>query len=160
MRGELSPTDIRILEQIQKDASLSTTDLAEKVGLSQSPVWRRLDRLKEEGYIRGKVALIDRAKLGDTLLIFATLKMATLTDDKRAKFLRRIEATPEILECYTLFGEMDVLIKVIAPSMEWYQKFIFDNILDLPGVIDIQSMITLSDVKSTTALPIRGFVNR
>ena len=159
MREELSPVDIRILEQIQKDSSVSTSELADRVGLSQSPCWRRLQRLRDEGYIRGEVALVDRAKLGTTLLIFATLKMTTLTDEKRAEFMRRIENTPEILECHTLFGEMDILLKVLAPSMDWYQKFIFSVILKLPGVVDIQSTVTLSELKYTTSLPVRGFLD-
>ena len=159
MREELSPFDIRILEQIQKDSSVSTSELADKVGLSQSPCWRRLQRLRDEGYVRGEVALIDRAKLGTTLLIFATLKMTTLTDEKRAEFMRRVENTPEILECHTLFGEMDIMLKVLAPSMDWYQKFIFSVILKLPGVVDIQSTVTLSELKYTTALPVRGFLD-
>ncbi len=159
MREELSPVDIRILEQIQKDSSVSTSELADKVGLSQSPCWRRLQRLRDEGYVRGEVALIDRAKLGTTLLIFATLKMTTLTDEKRAEFMRRVENTPEILECHTLFGEMDIMLKVLAPSMDWYQKFIFSVILKLPGVVDIQSTVTLSELKYTTALPVRGFLD-
>ncbi len=160
MREELSAVDLRILEQIQKDSSLSTSELAERVGLSQSPCWRRLQRLKDEGYIKGEVALIVREKLGNTLLVFATLKMATLTDEKRADFVRRVEDIPEILECHTLFGEMDILIKVLAPSLEWYQKFIFNVLLKLPGVIDIQSTVTIAEIKSTTALPLRGFLGR
>jgi Lrp/AsnC family transcriptional regulator len=160
MREELSAVDIRILEQIQKDSSLSTSELADRVGLSQSPCWRRLQRLKDEGYVRGEVALVDRSRLGTTLLIFANLKMSTLTDEKRAEFLRKVENTPEILECHTLFGDMDVMIKVLAPSLDWYQKFIFSVILKLPGVIDIQSTVTLTELKSTTALPLRGFLGR
>ncbi|MDC7677722.1 Lrp/AsnC family transcriptional regulator [Asticcacaulis machinosus] len=152
----LSSVDIRILEQIQKDSSLSTSDLADRVGLSQSPCWRRLQRLKDEGYIKGQVALLDRHKFGASLMLFAYLKMTTLTDEKRAEFLRKIEATPEILECHSLFGEKDIMLKVVAPSMEWYQKFIFNVILKLPGVVDIQSTVTLSELKSTTAIPLRG----
>ncbi|MFT4077550.1 MAG: Lrp/AsnC family transcriptional regulator [Asticcacaulis sp.] len=152
----LSAVDIRILEQIQLDSSLSTNDLADKVGVSQSPCWRRLQRLKEEGYIKGEVAILDRHKFEGTLLIFAYLKMTTLTEDKRAQFLRRIETTPEILECHTLFGEKDIMLKVIAPSMDWYQRFIFNVILKLPGVVDIQSTITLAELKSTTAIPLRA----
>jgi Lrp/AsnC family transcriptional regulator len=152
----LSSIDIRILEQIQNDSSLSTSDLADRVGLSQSPCWRRLQRLKEEGYIKGQVALLDRHKFGGSLMLFAYLKMTTLTDDKRAEFLRRIETTSEILECHTLFGEKDIMLKVIAPSMDWYQKFIFNVILKLPGVVDIQSTVTLTELKSTTAIPLRG----
>jgi Lrp/AsnC family transcriptional regulator len=152
----LSSVDIRILEQIQKDSSLSTSDLADRVGLSQSPCWRRLQRLKDDGFVKGQVALLDRHKFGSTLLLFAYLKMTTLTDEKRAEFLRKIEATPEILECHTLFGEKDIMLKVVAPSMDWYQKFIFSVILKLPGVVDIQSTVTLAELKSTTAIPLRG----
>lgn len=160
MREDLSAVDIRILEQIQKDSSLSTSELADRVGLSQSPCWRRLQRLKDDGYVRGEVALVDRAKLGTTLLIFANLKMQTLTDEKRAEFIRKVENTPEILECHTLFGDMDVMIKVLAPSLDWYQKFIFSVILKLPGVVDIQSTVTLTELKHSTALPLRGFLGR
>ena len=160
MATELDHIDIKILGQIQKDSSLSTSDLADKVGLSQSPCWRRLQRLKDEGYIRGEVALLDRSKLSTSLLIFATLKMATLTEEKRAEFMRKVEDTPEILECHTLFGEMDILIKVLAPSLDWYQKFIFRQVLKLPGVLNVQSTMTISELKSTTALPLRGFLDR
>jgi Lrp/AsnC family transcriptional regulator len=155
MDEELSALDLRILEQLQKDCSLSTGELAEKVGLSQSPCWRRLQRLKEAGYIRKQVALLDRAKFGQSMFIFAFLRMATLTDAERADFNRKVELTPEILECHAIFGEMDIMIKVIAPSMDWYQNFVFKTLLKLPGVENIQSTVTLSELKSTTAIPLR-----
>nr|WP_281375496.1 Lrp/AsnC ligand binding domain-containing protein [Sphingomonas jinjuensis] len=79
-----------------------------------------------------------------------------MTEEQRADFNRKLELTPEILECYSIFGERDLLIKVIAPSMDWYQQFIFKTILKLPGVIDIQSTVTLAEMKYTTALPVRG----
>lgn len=156
MSEELSAIDLRILEQVQRDSSLSTSELADRVGLSQSPCWRRLQRLRDEGYITRQVALVDRTKFGSSLFIFATLKIGTLSEDQRADFLRKLELTPEILECYSIFGERDLMIKVIAPSMDWYQQFIFKTILKLPGVIDIQSTVTLSEMKYTTALPVRG----
>jgi Lrp/AsnC family transcriptional regulator len=154
----LTSVDIRILEQIQKDSSLSTTELADRVGLSQSPCWRRLQRLKEEGYVKGQVALIDRSKLGSFLTIFATLKMATLTEEKRAEFVRKVENTPEVMECFTLFGEMDIMMKIVAPSLDWYQRFIFNVILKLPGVLDVQSTVALNEIKNTTALPLRDLL--
>ncbi len=156
MSEELTTIDLKILEQVQRDCSLSTSELADRVGLSQSPCWRRLARLRDEGYIKGQVALVDRTRFGPNLFIFATLKIATLTEEQRADFLRKLELTPEILECYSIFGERDLMIKVIAPSMDWYQNFIFKTILKLPGVIDIQSTVTLSEMKYTTALPVRG----
>jgi Lrp/AsnC family transcriptional regulator len=156
---DLSSYDLKILEQLQKDASQSTAELAEKIGLSQSPCWRRLQRLKDEGYIRSQVALLDRSKFGYDLVIFSTIKMATLSDEKRAEFLRKVELIPEITECYTVFGEMDVLIKVVAPSMAWYQGFIFNVVMKLPGVLDMRSTVTLSEVKNATAVPLRSRTN-
>nr|WP_047166924.1 Lrp/AsnC family transcriptional regulator [Sphingomonas sp. Y57] len=155
MTDALTPIDIQILEEVQKDAALSTTELAERVGLSQSPCWRRLQRLREEGYIVGQVMVLDRKKFGESFYIFATLKMASLSDDECAEFNRRIETTPEIMECHTIFGERDVLLKIIAESLDWYQTFIFRVILKLPGVQDVQSTVTLSEIKQTTAIPVR-----
>ena len=156
MSEELTTFDIKILEQIQQDAALSTSELAEKVGLSQSPCWRRLQRLRDEVYIQGQVAVLNRRKFGESLYIFATVKMSTLTEEQRAEFQRKILATPEIMECHTIFGERDIMLKVIASSLEWYQKFIFNILLKLPGVQDVQSTVGLTEIKNTTAIPIRG----
>jgi Lrp/AsnC family transcriptional regulator len=156
MVEELSKFDLKILEHMQKDCSGSTTGLADKVGLSQAPCWRRLQRLKDEGYIKKQVAILDRTKISPSLYIFAYLKMATLTEKQRAEFVRDIQLIPEILECHTVFGEMDIVMKVIAQSLEWYQKFIFKTILKLPGVQDIQSTVTLVELKSTTEIPLEG----
>jgi Lrp/AsnC family transcriptional regulator len=156
MNEELSTLDIRILDQLQRDASLSTSDLAEKVGLSQSPCWRRLQKLKDDGYIRQQVAILERAKFGESIYVFATIKMAPLSDQQRADFYRKIDLAPEILECHTVFGELDVIIKVIASSLTDYQNFIFNVILELPGVVDIQSTATVTEIKNSTAIPIRG----
>jgi Lrp/AsnC family transcriptional regulator len=154
MAEDFSRFDLRILQEMQKDCSMSTTDLATRVGLSQSPCWRRLQRLKDEGYIKRQVAVLDRTKLGSSLFIFAFLKMATLTEKQRANFVREIQLMPEVIECHTVFGEMDIVMKIIAESLEWYQKFIFDTLLKLPGVQDIQSTVTLVELKSTTEIPL------
>ena len=156
MSEGLTAFDIKILEVLQKDASLSTAEIAERVGLSQSPCWRRLQRLREEGYISRQVAILNREKLNNVIFILSTLKMTTLTDEQRREFLRKIDAIPEILECYTIFGDRDVMLKVAAPSMPWYQTFLTDVILKLPGVLDAQSIVTLAELKHTTAIPLRG----
>lgn len=156
MSEGLTAFDIKILEVLQKDASLSTAEIAERVGLSQSPCWRRLQRLREEGYISRQVAILNRAKLNNVTFIISMLKMTTLSDEQRREFLRKIDAIPEILECYTIFGDRDVMLKVAAPSMPWYQTFLTDVILKLPGVLDAQSIVTLAELKHTTAIPLRG----
>ncbi|WP_333586804.1 Lrp/AsnC family transcriptional regulator [Phenylobacterium sp.] len=152
----LDPIDIKILDLMQRDASLSTAELAERVGLSQSPCWRRIQRLREEGYIKAVVAIVDHKKLGFTMQIFAQVKMTTLSEEERENFYKAINNIPEILECWTVFGEMDAMLKIMAPDVAWYQDFIFAVLLKLPGVVDVRSIVTLAESKSTTAVPLRA----
>ncbi len=155
MPSELDTIDLKILNLMQQDASLSTAELAERVGLSQSPCWRRIQRMREEGYIKSQVVIVDRLKLGYHMQIFAQVKMTRLSESERADFVRQIQNIPEILECYTVFGEMDVMLKIIAPDVMWYQDFIFSTLLKLPGVQDVRSIVTLVEMKSTTAVPLK-----
>jgi len=156
----LDAIDTKILEIMQRDASLSTAEIAEKAGLSQSPCWRRIQRLREEGFIRATVVLVDRKRLGYDMQIYAQVKMNRLTEGERAQFLRTINATPEIVECHALFGDMDLMIKVLAPSMSWYEDFIFNTMMKLPGVTDVRSTMTISELKSTTSVPLRAQQHR
>ena len=155
MPQDLDAIDLKILTLLQQDASLSTAELAERVGVSQSPCWRRIQRLREEGYIKATVAIVDRQKLGYVMQIFAQVKMTRLTDEARAELVRQINSIPEIVECYTVFGEMDVMMKVIAPDVIWYQEFVFSVIMKLPGVQDVRSIVTLLETKSTTVVPLK-----
>ncbi|WP_293878284.1 MULTISPECIES: Lrp/AsnC family transcriptional regulator [unclassified Sphingomonas] len=154
MADALDRLDLKILDRLQIDASESSSEIADRVGLSQSPCWRRMQRLKEEGYIKAQVAVLDRDKFGESMYIFAQLKMGRLSDEARNRFLRAVDEIPEITEAYTLFGEMDVMLKVLAPSMGWYQNFTFRTLLRLPGVEDIRSIATLSEMKCTHRLPL------
>ena len=154
MAFTLDAIDIKILELMQEDASLSTAELAEQVGLSQSPCWRRIQRLREEGYIKAIVAVVDHQRLGFKLQIFAQVKMKGQTEEERDGFYEAIRGVPEILECWTVFGEMDAMLKILAPDVQWYQDFIFKVLLKLPGVVDIRSIVTLSESKSTTVVPL------
>jgi Lrp/AsnC family transcriptional regulator len=154
MPAALDAIDIKILDLMQRDASLSTGELAERVGLSQSPCWRRIQRLREEGYIKAVVAIVDHELVGFKMQIFAQVKMTTLTEEERANFYKAINSIPEILECWTVFGEMDAMMKILAPDVTWYQDFIFSVLLKLPGVVDVRSIVTLSAQKSTMAVPL------
>jgi Lrp/AsnC family transcriptional regulator len=87
--------------------------------------------------------------------IFAQVKMARLTDEARADLVRQVNSVPEILECYTVFGEMDVMMKVLAPDVVWYQEFVFSVIMKLPGVQEVRSIVTLLETKSTTQIPLK-----
>ena len=154
MADELDRLDLKILDRLQVDASESSSEIAERVGLSQSPCWRRMQRLKAKGYVKAQVAVLDREKLGESMYIFAQLQIGRLTDEERDRFTQAIADIPEITEAYTLFGEMDVMLKVLAPSMAWYQTFTFRTLLRLPGVEDVRSTATLSEIKCTHRLPL------
>jgi Lrp/AsnC family transcriptional regulator len=154
VESKLDKIDLRILQLMQEDGSLSTAEIAERAGLSQSPCWRRIQRLKKEGYIKGIVAIIDRHKLGLNMQIFAQVKMGTLTEAQRQKFLKAVMDMPEVQECYSLFGEMDVILKVLSTDVNWYQEFVFNTIMKQPSVKEVQSLMTLSEIKCTTAIPL------
>jgi len=152
--SDLDRLDLKILDRLQIDATESSSEIADRVGLSQSPCWRRMQRLKDDGYVRETVAILDREKFGESMFIFAQLKMSRLSDTDRERFVLAVEGIPEILEAYTLFGEMDVMLKVLAPNIAWYQNFTFRTLLRLPGVEDIRSTATLSELKCTHRLPL------
>jgi len=156
MPSELDAIDLKILALLQQDASLSTSEVAERVGVSQSPCWRRIQRLRDEGYIKSTVVIVDRVKLGYMMQIFAQVKMTRLTDEARVDLVKQINNIPEILECYTVFGEMDVMMKVVAPDVLWYQEFVFSVLMKLPGVQDVRSIVTLLETKNTTAIPLKA----
>ena len=144
----------RILAVLQEDASLSTAAVAEKVGLSSSPCWRRIDRLEREGFIKRKVALVDRKMIGLNAQIFAQIKLNAHGRANLDEFAAAIRGFPEVLECYVLMGSVDFLIRIVATDIEAYERFFFDRLSQLPGVQEVNSTVALSEIKATTALPI------
>jgi Lrp/AsnC family transcriptional regulator len=152
---QLDEADRRILAQLQEDSSLSTAELAERVGLSQSPCWRRVQRLRAEGVIRAEVALLDRGKLGLKTQIFAQVKLSAQGRQHLDEFADAIRRFPEVLECWVLMGPVDFLLRVVAPDVESYERFFFEKLSRVPGIQEITSTVALSEIKATTALPIR-----
>lgn len=156
MKARIDRIDLRILKLMQEDGSLSTAEIAERVGLSQSPCWRRIQRLKSAGYIKSIIAIVDRQKLGLNMQVFAQVKMETLTEAQRKSFVKAVTEMPEILECHSVFGEMDLILKVLAPDVNHYQEFVFNRLMKQPGVKEVQSLMTLSEIKYTTAVPLEN----
>jgi Lrp/AsnC family transcriptional regulator len=154
MTEPLDATDRKILRALQEDGSISTTDLAAKVGLSQAPCWRRVKRLEDEGVIRKRAALLDREKVGLPVLIFTTVKLATHGARALKEFEDAIRGFPEVIECYKLMGAADHLLKIVVPSVEAYEKFFREKLSQLPAVREANSAIALAEIKCTTALPI------
>lgn len=154
MPEPLDAHDRRILRVLQEDASLSTAAVAEAVGLSPSPCWRRIDRLEREGYIKRRVALLDRRKIGLRAQVFALVKLNAHGRANLDEFAASIHELPEVLECYVLMGTVDFMLRVVAADIEAYEQFFFEKLSRLPGVQEINSTVALSEIKSTTALPV------
>ena len=163
MQIELDAYDRKILALLQEDASLSSAQIAEQVGLSQSPCWRRIQRLKDEGVIQQRHlppdnALIfeplDRKKIGLNTQIFAEVKLNAHGRSNFTEFTEAIRSFPEVLECYVLMGSVDFLLRIVTPDIEAYERFFFEKLSLVPGIQEVNSTVALSEIKSTTSLPI------
>ncbi|SFI98375.1 transcriptional regulator, AsnC family [Sphingomonas sp. NFR04] len=151
---DLDAYERKILRELQGDASLTTAELADRIGLSPSPCWRRVDRLEREGVIRKRVALIDRRKVGLNAHVFAQVKLNAHGRANLDEFSAAIRGFPEVLEAYVLMGVMDFMLRIVAEDIDAYERFFFDKLSKLPGVQEINSVVALSEIKSTTELPI------
>jgi Lrp/AsnC family transcriptional regulator len=140
--------------QLQENCAMSNAELAERVGMSASPCWRRVDRLEKDGVIAKRVAIIDRRKAGLNAQIFAQVKLNAHGRANLDEFAIAIRAFPEVLECFVLMGPVDFMLRIIAADIEAYERFFFDKLSQLPGVQEINSTVALSEIKSTTALPL------
>jgi Lrp/AsnC family transcriptional regulator len=150
----LDDTDRRILAALQEDASRSTGEIADSVGLSQGPCWRRIQRLKDQEYIRAQVCLLDRRKVGLNAQVFAQVKLNAHGRANLAAFSEAIRQFPEVLDCYVLMGTVDFMLRIVTKDIESYERFFFDKLSQVSGVQEINSMVALSEIKSTTQLPL------
>lgn len=144
----------KIVRELQQDASLTTAELAERIGLSPSPCWRRVDRLEREGVIRKRVALVDRRKVGLNAHIFAQVKLNAHGRANLDEFSTAIRGFPEVLDAYVLMGTVDFMLRIVAEDIDAYERFFFEKLSKLPGIQEINSVVALSEIKSTTELPI------
>lgn len=154
MQQSFDRTDIEILSILQRDASTAVAEIAKAVGLSQSPCWRRIQRLRECGAIKSQVVLLDRRALGFNLEVFVQIRFLREQPESLKQFEEAIRAAPEVVDCHMLMGEVDFLLRVLASDVDDYERFLRERLARLPGVRDITSSIALSTVKSTTALPL------
>lgn len=144
----------KILRELQRDATLTTAEIATRVGLSISPCWRRIDRLQREGYIRKHVAILDRRKLGFNAHVFAQVKLNAHGRSNLDEFSKAIQGFPEVLDAYVLMGTTDFMLRIVTENIDAYERFFFDQLSKLPGVQEINSTVALSEIKSTTELPL------
>ena len=151
---QLDDIDRRILDSLQQDASVATAALAKQVGLSLSPCWRRIRRLEKVGVIQRRVAILDPHQLGLEITAFASVKLSAHGRQSLPEFESAIENLPEVIECHVMTGEVDYLLKVVTRDIRAYERFLRDDLLQLPTVREVHSQIALSELKFTTRLPI------
>jgi Lrp/AsnC family transcriptional regulator len=151
---DLDPFERKILRELQRDGTLTMAELAAKVGLSASPCWRRVDRLEREGVIRGRVALVDRRKVGLNAHIFAQVRLNAHGRANLDEFSDAIRGFPEVLDAYVLMGRTDFMLRIVAKDIDAYERFFFEKLSKLPGIQEITSTVALSEIKSTPELPV------
>jgi Lrp/AsnC family transcriptional regulator len=154
MLERLDEMDRRLLRLLQEDAARPVTELAEMVGLSPSPCWRRIKRLEDAGIIKGRVVLLDAHALGLELVVFARVKLSAHGRQALPEFEREIRKYDEVMECYTVSGMMDYLIRIVTTDVRGYERFLRDHLLKMPTVHEVHSTIALTQVKYSTALPV------
>ncbi len=151
----LDATDIRILNELQRDARLSNVELAQRVNLSPSPCLARVRRLEADGLIDRRVTLLNARKLGLKVNVFIQISL-----DKQRKaaldvFEREIAVLPEIMECYLMSGDADYLVRALVEDVDALERLIVERITRIPGVASIRSSFALKQVLYTTAVPLR-----
>jgi Lrp/AsnC family transcriptional regulator len=151
----LDSGDLRILNLLQEHGNLSAADIAERLSLTASTCWRRVTRLEEQGVIAKRVAILDREKLGLSVLVFSHVKLTGHGRDALLRFEQAVRVHPEILECYTLMGETDFLLRIVCRDIKAYEAFFLDHLSRFPGVQSVNSSIALAVIKETTALPLQ-----
>jgi Lrp/AsnC family transcriptional regulator len=151
----LDKTDLQILALLQQDASLPVTVIAEKVRLSSTPCWRRIQRLEAEGYIRKRVALLDAAKLNVGVTVFVAVKTSRHNQEWFEKFHAAVMKLPEVVEFYRMSGEMDYLLRVVVPDIAGYDA-VYKKLIRTADLFDVTSSFAMEQIKYTTALPL-GF---
>lgn len=150
----LDAQDIRILELLQQDATLTSQQIAEAVNMSQSPCWRRINRLQEQGFIAARTALLDRQKLGMEVITFTTVNLAAQSRADLEAFESRVVLFPEVLECYTMTGIWDYMLKVVTRDIRHYEIFVREHLMSLEHIGEVHSHIAVTEIKNSTALPL------
>ena len=149
----LDAYDLAILQHLQEDGRLTNTELAQRVGLSAAPCWRRVRALEAAGFIRGYRAEVDRHKIGLGVLAFVRLDAAQIGAASMRGLEQAIRARPEIISCHYISGTGTFELQVVAPDLEQFSRFSREVLLHLPNVKDMHTSFSLGEVKAGGALP-------
>lgn len=148
--------DRKILGVLQEDASLSVAEIGERVGLSSTPCWKRIQRMESEGIITGKVALVDQNKIGLGLSVFVSIESGDHSDAWLKKFSEAVSLMPEVMEFYRMAGDVDYVLRVVVADMQNYDVF-YKKLIGAVALKNVTSRFAMEKIKSVTALPVPAF---
>ena len=151
----LDKTDLSILRLLQEDAALTNRQVAARVHLSPTPVFERIKRLREQGYIKKSVAVLDAEKLDCSFIAFCYIKMKQHTYDNAKRLMDAVQTMDEVGECYNISGDYDFLMKVYVSSMKEYQQFVLRILGELDCIGGLNSSFVMGEVKNTHSVPVR-----
>ena len=154
MSETLDALDLRILELLQQDVTTPVNDIAERVASSKSVVWRRIQRFLDSGIVKQRVAVLDTKKVGLGVTVFAHVKMARHGKNALHKFVLAINRHPEVVECHTLMGDVDFLLKIVVRDVDRYQQFVWNELSQIEGVREVSSSISLNQLIEGPRLPL------
>ncbi len=154
MPEQIDGIDAKILHLIQGNAALSVADIADQVGLSSSPCWRRIKRMEEMGIIQQRITVLDREKLGLDFEVFVAVKLALPNRDNMEKFERAVQNMPEVVQCAVVTGAVDFMLRIVTRDMHSYEDFLREVLLGIDLISDVQSRIVLRQSKDTKAIPL------
>ena len=154
MPQQLDKTDVDIMRLLQNDADLTTGAIAERLNLSQSPCWRRINRIEQAGYIKKRVALLDRSALGMEVVVFATINLTANGRRNLEDFEGFIVRHSEVVECYTMAGIWDYVLKIVTRNIAHYEAFVRNTLLNSPFISELHSHIAVTEIKNSTELPL------
>lgn len=149
----LDRVDRKLLELLQEDASLPLADLARRVNLSPTPCWRRLQKLRDAGVIRGQVALLDATKVNVGVTVFVSIRTSQHNAAWLERFAEGVCAIPEVVEFYRMSGETDYLLRVVVPDIQGYDA-VYKKLIRAAELFDVSSSFAMEQLKFTTALPL------
>lgn len=150
----MDATDRKILKILQDSPEMSVVDVALKVGLSHTPCWRRIKRMETEGIIKERVILLDPVALDLGVNVFANVRLKQHDEQTLEAMERAACERPEIVDCFSMSGDSDYLLRIVVGSIDEYEKFLKSQLLHMPGVASVNSRFALKRIKSTTKLPI------
>lgn len=151
---KIDKLDYKIMEQVQTDASISIQELAERVGLSSTACWRRLRKMENEGVIRKTVAILDPRHVQLSVSVFANIRLKDHKPESLRQFEDAIEHVPEVVECYSITGENDFILRVVVKDVEAYEELLNKKLINLFEVSSYKSMFALRQIKYQTELPL------